>query len=81
MSWVSACAKSPWPRLAAEGDDEGLAAEGVDVGRARPEPGDEAARRAAVFAAFAFRYVVSVASVFERLFQSLATVFSTLTRA
>ena len=29
-------------RLAAEGDDEGLAAEGVDVGRDRPEPGDEA---------------------------------------
>jgi hypothetical protein len=28
-------------RLAAEGDDEGLAAKGIDVGRDRPEPGNE----------------------------------------
>ena len=62
--------------LAPEGDDEGLAPEGVDIGRDRPEPGDEVLVVRGV--AHCSLFFPSSFSAFSRRSQM---VFSTLTRA
>jgi len=68
--------KFAFGRLAPEGDDKGLAPEGVDIGRDRPEPGDEVLVVRGV--AHCSLFFPSSFSAFSRRSQM---VFSTLTRA